>query len=170
MSAVLLILLVVVFTAFTSACGDEKEEADVPVVDAGVVRTFEIASRKHVTGKVVYEQTPPVGGDHSSAWQECGYYDRVIVPERGVHSMEHGAVWITFRDGLGRDGLRRLRELAEGRGHVLVSRWDGNLPAPVVASAWGRQVKLRSAFDPELQQFVDMFAGGPQAPEQGVRC
>ncbi len=168
--AVLLTLLVVAVTGFVVACGDEKEEVQVPVEDAGVVRTFEIASRKHVTGKVVYEHMPPVGGDHSSAWQECGYYDRLIVAERGVHSMEHGAVWITFRDGLGRDDRRRLRELAEGRRHVLVSRWDDKLPAPLVASAWGRQVKLRSAADPELQQFVDMFAGGPQAPEQGVPC
>ncbi len=161
--------LVLVFVSAT-ACGTEKAETDTPVADAGVVREFTVTSRNHVPGRVHYEQTPPVGGDHSSAWQECGYYGRTITPERGVHSMEHGAVWITFRSGIGRDEKSRLRKLAEGRDHVLVSQWNDTLPAPVVASAWGRQVKLRSAGDPELQQFVDMFAGGPQAPEKGVPC
>ncbi len=140
------------------------------VADAGVVREFEVSSRKHVTGTVRYEQTPPVGGDHSSAWQECGYYGQAITPERGVHSMEHGAVWITFRGDIGGDELRRLRDLAESHDHVLVSRWNDGLPAPVVASAWGRQVRLRTTTDPGLQAFVDSFAGGPQAPEQGVPC
>jgi hypothetical protein len=140
------------------------------VPDAGVIRTYEIPSRKHVNGSVHYDQTPPVGGDHSSAWQNCGYYAKTITPERGVHSMEHGAVWITFRPGIGRDEMRRLRQLAATHDHVLVSRWNDKLPAPVVASAWGRQVNLRSAADPELQGFVDMFAGGPQAPEQGIPC
>ncbi len=157
-------------SVFATACGTERSETDAPVVDAGVVHELPVMSRNHVAGRVRYDQTPPVGGDHSSAWQKCGYYGRVITPERGVHSMEHGAVWITFRSGIGRDEKSRLRQLAETHDHVLVSQWNDNLPAPVVASAWGRQVKLRSAGDPELQQFVDMFAGGPQAPEKGVPC
>ena len=123
-----------------------------------------------MTGSVKYDQTPPVGGDHSSGWQDCGYYGQPVTAERGVHSMEHGAVWITFRRGIGRDASGRLRQLAETHEHVLVSRWNDNLPAPIVASAWGRQVNLSTAADPELQQFIDMFAGGPQAPERGVPC
>ena len=151
-------------------CGEQEGQEELAVADAGVVRTFEVTSRKHLNGGFRYDQTPPVGGDHSSAWQECGYFERSIAPERGVHSMEHGAVWITFRSGLGRHDMSRLRRLAETNGHVLVTRWNGKLPAPLVASAWGRQINLRSAADRELQEFVDMHAGGPQAPEQGVPC
>ena len=165
-----LAFLFLMLSIIATGCGEQEGQEDLAVPDAGVVRTFEVASRKHLTGGFRYDQTPPVGGDHSSAWQECGYYERAISPERGVHSMEHGAVWITFRSGLGRDDMSRLRRLAESRDHVLVSRWNGELPAPLVASAWGRQVILRSAAARELQEFVDMYAGGSQAPEQGVPC
>ena len=165
-----LVFVFLMLSGFAIGCGEQEGQEELPVADAGVVRTFEVTSRKHLSGGFHYDQTPPVGGDHSSAWQECGYFERSIASERGVHSMEHGAVWITFRSGLGSEDMSRLQRLAETNDHVLVTRWNGNLPAPLVASAWGRQVNLRSAADPELQEFVDVHAGGAQAPEQGVPC
>jgi len=81
--------------------------------------------------------------------------------------MQHGAVWITYRPGLGEADVNRLRELATG--YVLVSPFDG-LPSPVVASAWGRQLRLDSAQDPRLGAFIDAFRRGPQTPEPGAPC
>ena len=62
-----------------------------------------------------------------------------------------------------------LRELAASHPHVLVSPYPG-LPAPVVAVAWNRRLRLASATDPRLLQFVAAFAAGPQAPEPGATC
>ena len=152
-----------------TGCKDQ-EVGELPIVETGAIRSFEIASRRHVDERVSYNQLPPVGGDHSSAWQPCGFYSRWISPERGVHSMEHGAVWITYHPRLPRADVNRLRQLAQEQSHVLVSRWHPDLPAPIVASAWGRQVRIRTAADPQLGEFVRMFVRGPQAPEQGVRC
>ncbi|MPZ29305.1 MAG: DUF3105 domain-containing protein, partial [Micromonosporaceae bacterium] len=42
--------------------------------------------------------------------------------------------------------------------------------APVVASAWGKQLPLDSADDPRLKEFVRTFAQGPQTPEPGAPC
>jgi hypothetical protein len=39
-----------------------------------------------------------------------------------------------------------------------------------VASAWGYQVKLDSASDPRLEQFIRTFEQGPQTPEPGAAC
>jgi hypothetical protein len=44
------------------------------------------------------------------------------------------------------------------------------LGRPVVASAWGAQLKLGRATDPRLAQFVDHFAGGGQGGEPGAFC
>jgi hypothetical protein len=52
---------------------------------------------------------------------------------------------------------------------VLVSPYP-DLPAPVVASAWGKQLQLDSANDPRLEQFVSAFREGPQTPEPGAPC
>ena len=61
---------------------------------SGVVTYSELA-RDHVVGKVTYAQMPPVGGKHSAVWQNCGIYSAPVANENAVHSMEHGAVWIT---------------------------------------------------------------------------
>jgi pSer/pThr/pTyr-binding forkhead associated (FHA) protein len=142
-----------------------KGDADAP---PGTKR-FEVDSRDHVVTPVSYPQTPPVGGDHHPVPQSCTFYDDPIPPEQGVHSLEHGAVWITFRPSLPSAQLDVLEELAEGDDHVLVSAFE-SLPTPVVASAWGRQLRLEDARDPRLESFVGAFRQGPTAPERTNPC
>ena len=133
------------------------------------LQTFPSLPQDHVQTKVDYPQTPPVGGPHAPAWQNCGYYDAPIGSENGVHSLEHGAVWVTYRPDLAQDQVEVLRALTRSQTYVLVSPFP-DLPAPIVASAWGRQAQLESATDPRLDAFVRAFRQGPQAPEPGAVC
>ncbi|MDX1449907.1 MAG: DUF3105 domain-containing protein, partial [Acidimicrobiia bacterium] len=129
---------------------------------------FVVTEATHVDGAVDYDQDPPVGGPHSVDWVTCGYYEEPVSTEMAVHSMEHGAVWITYREGLAADEVAVL-EAFDGMPYVLISPYPG-LDSPVVASAWGVQLRLDSATDPRLAHFVDWFAGGPQTPEPGASC
>jgi putative peptide zinc metalloprotease protein len=131
--------------------------------------TFDAPERSHVWTPVVFAQAPPVGGNHAPIWQNCGFYDTAVPNETAVHSLEHGAVWITYRPDLPVGQIDALRRLARGQSYVLVSPFD-DLPAPVVASAWRRQLRLDSADDPRLDQFVRAFRLGRQAPEPGAPC
>jgi putative peptide zinc metalloprotease protein len=133
------------------------------------VETFKVETRSHVLTPVSYPQSPPVGGNHSPIWQNCGFYDAPIPNENGVHSLEHGAVWITYQPELPRVQIDSLRLLARRYSYVLVSPYP-NLSAPVIASAWGHQARLRSAEDPLLGYFIEAFRLGQQAPETGGPC
>jgi hypothetical protein len=133
------------------------------------VESFEIPSRFHTEGPVSYQPIPPIGGDHAPVWQNCGFYDAPIRNENAVHSLEHGVVWITYQPTLSPDQVEALRGLASSHSHVLVSPYPG-LPAPVIASAWGRQLRLEGVYDPRLEQFVSSFERGPQSPEPGGPC
>lgn len=159
-------LLVVAGIAYAVVAGVQDRQASQP---PDGVATIDGLSRDHVDGAVSYAQTPPVGGEHAPVWQNCASYDAPIVNERGVHSLEHGAVWITFQPDLPGDQVDALRRLAADQDFVLVSPYP-ELPSPVVASAWGRQLPLESADDPRLAQFVRAFAQGPQTPELGAPC
>lgn len=154
-----------------SACGSDggNESTPSPTTVIEGVETFNGLSRNHVTGPVAYPQSPPVGGDHSPVWQNCGFYDTPIGNENAVHSMEHGAVWLAFRPDLPADEVAVLRALARGRSHVLVSPYVG-LTEPVVATAWGKQLRLDDVNDPRLAQFVATYEQGPQTPEPGAPC
>jgi hypothetical protein len=137
-------------------------------VPTGVER-FEITQRSHVQGQVAYAQTPPVGGNHAPIWQNCGFYSIPIPNETAVHSLEHGAVWMTYRPDLPKEQVNRLRDWAQRERYVIVSPYS-DLSSPVVASAWGYQLRLDSSQDTRLEQFVDSFRLGPQAPEREGPC
>ena len=136
----------------------------------GEVQTYDVGpANQHTQANVDYEQNPPVGGEHNPVWQNCGYYAQPIADENAVHSLEHGAVWITYSPDLPQDEVEHLRDLAENESYLLVSPRE-NLPSPVVASAWGKQLTLESADDPDLERFIEAYAQGPQTPEKGATC
>jgi putative peptide zinc metalloprotease protein len=133
------------------------------------VQSFELAGSAHVRTPVSYPQTPPVGGNHAPVWQNCGFYEEPVTDENAVHSLEHGAVWIAYRPGLPEGQIDSVRQLAQRQNYVLASPYPA-IPAPVVVSAWGRQLRLEGADDPRLDQFVRAFRLGSQAPESGSPC
>jgi hypothetical protein len=86
-----------------------------------------------------------------------------------VHSLEHGAVWITYQPDLSASEIEQLRSDVRGHAFVLLSPYPG-LPSKVVASAWSTQLKLDSASDPRITSFIAKYEQGPQTPEQGATC
>jgi predicted small secreted protein len=132
------------------------------------VTSYSNLSRDHTKEPVDYPQSPPVGGPHNPIWQNCGFYSKPVRDENAVHSMEHGAVWITYSPDLPKDRVEKIKSLTQ-KSYVLASPYPG-LPAPLVASAWGKQLRLNSTNDPRLEQFVRAYRQGPQTPEPGAPC
>jgi hypothetical protein len=138
----------------------------------GDVQTYDVGpAGKHTGGEVDYEQSPAAGGPHNPVWQNCGYYDAPIRDENAVHSLEHGAVWITYSPDLPQDQIDELQGIAESQSFVLISPYP-DLPSntPVVASAWGKQIGLSGSDDPDLESFIQAYQQGPQTPEPGAVC
>jgi hypothetical protein len=133
------------------------------------VTTATYPAGQHTTNPVKYAELPPVGGLHHPVWQNCGVYTTPIHNEHGVHSLEHGAVWITYRPDLPADQIQRLTGIASDD-YMLLSPYPG-LPAPIVASSWNHQLRLERADDPRLPQFVRRFKNNPSTtPEFGAVC
>ena len=135
---------------------------------------------QHVKEQVDYAVIPPVGGPHNGIWMNAGVYTEPVPSERAVHDLEHGAVWITYRPGLPADQVAALTAFVEKQSmveeqnqqanrYVVMSPWaDDTLPAPVVISSWGYQLRVETADDPRLQQFVDTFRYSEKySPEYG---
>lgn len=133
------------------------------------VKTARYSAGLHVAGSILYAENPPIGGQHNVVWQNCGIYEAPIHSEHAVHSMEHGAVWITYRPDLPPDQVQTLRTLASDD-FMLLSPYPG-LPQPIVASAWNRQLTFQRADDPALPAFIARFKNNPETtPEFGASC
>ena len=137
----------------------------------------------HVPGPVRYQVTPPVGGPHHGIWMNAGVYTVPVPSEPAVHLMEHGAVWVTYRPNLPADQVAALTTIVakqsmvpenasgtpQANRYLVMSPWASNqLPAPVVISSWGYQLRLDDPADSRLQAFADTFRNSrTYSPEFG---
>ncbi|WP_068397959.1 DUF3105 domain-containing protein [Kribbia dieselivorans] len=137
--------------------------------DLSAVKSYDNLGREHVTaGKADYPQTPAVGGDHHPAWWNCGIYTEEIPEYHAVHSLEHGAVWLTYEPGLPQADLEKLQKLASQE-FMLLSPVKGQ-DSPIKATAWGKQLSVDSADDTRIADFIRTYRQGPQTPEPGAAC
>ncbi len=112
---------------------------------------------------------PPVGGDHDPTWLNCGIYDAPVTTPNAVHSLEHGAVWITYAPGLAESEVASLRSAIEPYAYTIVSPFT-DLAAPIVLTAWGVQLEVDSADDERVPVFLAKYVEGEQTPEPGAAC
>ncbi|GAA3461555.1 DUF3105 domain-containing protein [Saccharothrix longispora] len=140
----------------------------------GVVKK-EYAEGRHVTAeqRVAYDQSPPFGGPHDGVWAACTgvVYETAVRTENMVHGLEHGAVWIAYNpDQVTGDALAKLRGRVEGQQFTMMSPYPG-LDKPISLQAWGHQLKLESADDERIDQFVQALRRNQYTyPEIGATC
>jgi hypothetical protein len=132
------------------------------------IQVYLATTNRTVEGPIEYDRKPPTNGDHAPLWQNCGFYDEPIQDRYAVHSMDHGVVWITYRPDLPQQQLQTLRPYGN-ENYVIVSPYPGQT-APVIATSWRVQLKLRSANDPRLERFVNQFKISGLSPLSGNRC
>ena len=132
------------------------------------VKSFKYDAGAHTTDPVAYKESPPVGGEHNPVWLNCGVYDTPVPKENAVHSMEHGAVWITYKPDLPAADIAKLKEITPDT-YAVLSPFEG-LTSPVVISAWGKQLALTGVNDNRLEAFIKEYRQGPQTPEPNALC
>lgn len=153
--------------------GSEPKQRPQDIAIDGVTEFKDLPSNHIDTVRIDYAaeygMTPPAGGDHSQMWLNCGVYSEPQRNENAVHSLEHGAVWVTYNpDTVSDDEVAALQKSLPST-YIILSPYP-DLPAPIVASAWGAQVELESADDPRLTQFIDKYWKSASAPEPGAAC
>ena len=137
------------------------------------VTTAEYEAGQHVGTTVAYAESPPVGGEHDPVWADCTgtVYDVDIRHENAVHSLEHGAMWITYNpDEVSKEEIATLTELVEGELGRMLSPYAGQ-NSPISLQSWNHQLKVDSADDPRVKQFADFMTRNPDFhPEVGASC
>lgn len=176
----MLIMLVIVLAACggSDANGTEPSSPDtsaaasdgVAALSAPIsVPVSEIGS-SHVDPPVSFDHSPSIGGDHYPFWQNCGFYEVELLEGAATHTMEHGAIWVTYNaDTISSDDLATLEQMVQENGKLLVSPYPHD--EPLVLSAWGVQQRGITSIDaPEFDEFIERWTDNPELPEAGVRC
>lgn len=104
-----------------------------------------------------YKSNPPTSGSHRRQvfpWVSS----RTEVPDELVlHNLEHGGVWITYKDPADRALIEKLEALAARyRTKVLVTPRPEN-DIPVAVAAWERLLKLDSYDERRIVEFINAY-------------
>lgn len=145
-------------------------------VNDGTTITFpNYRAALHVTSaqRVAYDRFPPVGGPHDAEWAACNgvVYSSAVRDENMVHTLEHGAVWIAYNPAtLAPGDLDTLKALVVGKTYLSLSPYP-TLDQPIALQAWGHQLKLSSAADPRVRQFITALQANRYiTPEPNGSC
>ncbi|MEU1296537.1 MULTISPECIES: DUF3105 domain-containing protein [unclassified Streptomyces] len=154
-----------------SATSDAKSDGHFTTGADGVKTWKGTLSRNHVTKTVQYPTEPPVGGDHNQVWMNCNgnVYTKPLNNMNAVHSLEHGAVWVTYTGKAAKADVEALAAKVRKTPYTLMSP-DDKQADPIMLTAWGHQRTVKSASDPDVDAFFEKFVQGEQTPEPGAAC
>ncbi|PIY79961.1 MAG: hypothetical protein COY80_05390 [Candidatus Pacebacteria bacterium CG_4_10_14_0_8_um_filter_42_14] len=122
----------------------------------GKVEDSEIEGSNHVPSstEVEYKTNPPTSGDHLAEAKGWGVYNKEIDDKAGVHGLEHGGIWITYKN-IDDETKQILEEIGKSNSQsVIVSPREANDDKIVVAS-WGKMMKLESIDKAAIQKYID---------------
>ncbi len=114
--------------------------------------------RNHVPDgtKVDYNSNPPTSGPHYTRPQPGGIYDKPVPDGNLIHSLEHGAVILSYKSDLPTNDVDRLKQIfnsASVSKKIMVPR--DTLDVPVALTSWGRLLKLQTIDDAKIKEFLE---------------
>lgn len=134
----------------------EQDTSDISL--EGKVEEFETEGAEHISKntKPEYKTNPPTSGGHFAQAEKWGVKNKEIDDRAGVHSLEHGGIWISYKD-ISEEEVALLNEIAKRNGFsVLVSPRQAN-DDKIVAASWGKMMRLETVDVSLIQKYIDTY-------------
>ena len=111
-----------------------------------------------------YKSNPPTSGPHWVGVARPGIKTEPVPDELVLHSMEHGATVVWYREGLEQTEVDKIREAfnnSSGK-KIMLARKD--LDVPVALTSWGYLLKLENIDQAKIKEFFE--TNNDRAPEK----
>jgi hypothetical protein len=99
-----------------------------------------------------YVTNPPTSGAHGSP-VNFSVYQEELLDENVVHNLEHGGIWISYKN-LGQEDVGKLEDIGRKySGRTVVSPRSAN-DSNVVVASWGRILELEEVDVEKITEYV----------------
>lgn len=117
---------------------------------------IEIQGANHIAEGAAHEEynsNPPTSGSHYAQAAAWGFYDEQLPDEQLIHSLEHGGIWISYKDV--DDQVKERLELIARRnsGSVIVTLRPEN-DTKISLASWGRLENLEGLDEEKINNFI----------------
>ncbi len=101
-----------------------------------------------------YNSNPPTSGPHYKDPANRGIYKNQLADEQLVHNLEHGYIWISYKDIDGAT-LKKLEDIADQYSNKLILEPRAQNDSPIVLASWGHLEKLQSFDEKMIVTFIE---------------
>lgn len=100
-----------------------------------------------------YNSNPPTSGPHYLQPADWGVYQDPLPDEQLVHNLEHGGIWISYKD-IDEDTKSKLEAIGKANpGSVIVTPRPKN-DSKISVASWTRLMKLDSYDETKILDFI----------------
>jgi len=110
-----------------------------------------------------YNSNPPTSGWHWESVAGAGIKNEPIPDELVLHSMEHGAVVVWYREGLEQNEIDKIKEAFNNSSGKKIMLPRKDLDVPVALTSWGYLLKLDNIDQGIIKEFIE--TNNNRAPE-----
>jgi len=114
-----------------------------------------ILGRTHVpVGEhVTYNSNPPTSGDHWPEPAPWGFYNQFLRDEQLVHNLEHGGIWISFKD-IEEATKLSLRRISEKYPQAVIITERPQNDHKIAVASWGRLLTMETFDEQRIERFI----------------
>jgi len=126
-----------------------------------------ILGRNHVPDgtKISYNSNPPTSGDHWPQPAEWGIYLSPLPDEQLVHNLEHGGIWISYKD-LDNETITKLGAIAKKYPQAVIITPRLQNEGKIALASWGRLDTFDVLDIERIEKFIKSNINN--APEPGA--
>lgn len=127
----------------------------------------EMASRDHIppeSPRPEYNTNPPTSGNHYAQPANWGIYAEALPDEQLVHNLEHGGIWISYRDPGNVELVEQLKNIADDYSLKVIMTARPQNDSAIAVAAWGRLLKLDTFDRGQILDFLKAYIN--KGPEQ----
>jgi len=100
-----------------------------------------------------YNSNPPTSGWHRATPAKWGIYDRPLIDEQAIHNLEHGGIWISYKN-IDEATLENLKKIAKANPRsVILSPREAN-DANIVLASWTRMESMEIYDETKILEFI----------------
>lgn len=128
--------------------------------------TFPILGQTHIpegSPRPNYNSNPPTSGDHYVYTIPAGVYNQTPPDENLVHNLEHGHIWLSYRDADDTEAVNALSAIQSQFPNWTVVTYRPDNDSRIAVASWGRLLTLDEPDEDQMLAFVLRYRN--QAPE-----
>ena len=111
-----------------------------------------------------YNSNPPTSGWHYEKPADWGIYDQPLPDEELLHNLEHGGIWISYRDQNDKELIDKLKDIADDYSLKVIMTARPQNDSAIAVAAWGRLLKLDTFDRGQILDFLKAYIN--KGPEQ----